>query len=111
MSSGGKASATANDEIERERKHTIETDPFTLSVWINCAIWRFLIQLLVLIQMIIIEFFGLIMLGLTTLWKRIVSAFAKQHRDLFTPATVKKIVRVKQGVPGVGNDTPAPPPD
>ena len=91
-------------ESAAEKGRILERDPFTLVIWINCATWRFLVQFILLLQKLIVEFISIFFLSLLAIWKWIVSLFAKKTPgEWLTPETLKKIFRIntskKQNVP------------
>ena len=66
-------------------------DPFTVGVWINCATWRFLVQLLILSQKFFFQSLSLLGAGIVKGWRKVVSAIVRlTPAQWFTPVTVPR---------------------
>jgi hypothetical protein len=66
-------------------------DPFTVAIWINCGTWRFLLQLLILIQKLFFHSIGLCFQWLGNAWRWTVSLFAQRApTNWLTPPTLKR---------------------
>jgi hypothetical protein len=90
-------SVIARAEAEVRKERILERDPFTLAIWINCATWRFLIQLAILLQKIIFEIVSLFFLSLLAIWRFIVSLFAQRTPgNWLAPETVRKLFRLNK---------------
>ena len=101
-------SAVARTEKSHEKAKILERDPFTLAIWINCATWRFLVQIILLLQKLIVEFFSIIFLSIIAVWRWIVSLFAqKTPGDWFTPETVRKLFRINKHTKQNANTNPS----
>ena len=74
-------------------------DPFSVCIWINCASWRFFIQMFILFNKILLQLILAILRGFLKVGKFIITKFVQiTPSRWFTPKTAQKVVNIASGV-------------
>lgn len=70
-------------------------DPFSVCIWINCAGWRFFVQILILFNKIVLQFLLALLKGLLSVGRFVVAKFAEVTPSRwYTPRTAQKVVNM-----------------
>lgn len=69
------------------------SDPFTRAIWVNCATWRFLVQVCILGQKVAFHIFARCLHALAMGWRWIITLCARRTPSHWlTPQTIKRII-------------------